>query len=402
MIGVLAAIAAACGGGSGNTFTGTGSTTTPIASAAANVATAVVNAGPANTVNTLFTTVKICAPGSTTNCQTIDGIEIDTGSSGLRVLASVLSSSVSLPIQTDSNGNSVAECVQYVDGYNWGPVASADVTIAGESATSLPVQVVGDPNFATVPQACSSTGPAEDTLQTFGANGILGVSVFAQDCGEECAQTTDAGFYYVCSSGTQCSPATLALANQVQNPVTYFALDNNGVILQMPSVAAGGAVSVTGALIFGVDTQSNNASGATAKVFTLDPNTGNLTTQFNGQSLGESFFDTGSTGIYFTDSNLPACTDGNNQGFYCPTSTMSLSATVVGLNAVTEVVSFSVADADSLGANDPSLVAFSNLAGTNSMSGSFDWGMPFFFGREVYTVFENKSSSLGSGPYIAF
>jgi hypothetical protein len=54
----------------------------------------------------------------------------------------------------------------------------------------------------------------------------------------------------------------------------------------MPSVAAGGAASVTGALIFGVDTQSNNASGTTAKVFTLDPNTGNLTTQFNGQSLG--------------------------------------------------------------------------------------------------------------------
>jgi hypothetical protein len=81
---------------------------------------------------------------------------------------------------------------------------------------------------------------------------------------------------------------------------------------------------------------------------------------------------------------------------------MSLSATVVGLNGMTEVVAFSVADADSLGANNPSLVAFSNLAGTNSMSDSFDWGMPFFFGREVYSVFENKSSSLGSGPYIAF
>src|ERR1700688_446096 len=34
-----------------------------------------------------FTSVTVCAPGSTTNCQTISDVLIDTGSSGLRILS---------------------------------------------------------------------------------------------------------------------------------------------------------------------------------------------------------------------------------------------------------------------------------------------------------------------------
>ena len=48
---------------------------------------------------------------------------------------------------------------------------------------------------------------------------------------------------------------------QVQNPVTMFATDNNGTIITLPSVASAGAANVTGSLIFGIDTESNNASG---------------------------------------------------------------------------------------------------------------------------------------------
>jgi hypothetical protein len=29
-------------------------------------------------------------------------------------------------------------------------------------------------------------------------------------------------------------------------------------------------------------------------------------------------------------------------------------------------------------------------------------GLPFFYGRNVYEAFENKSTSQGSGPYYAF
>jgi hypothetical protein len=33
---------------------------------------------------------------------------------------------------------------------------------------------------------------------------------------------------------------------------------------------------------------------------------------------------------------------------------------------------------------------------------TFDFGLPFFYGRNVYEVFEGKSSSVASGPYFAF
>jgi hypothetical protein len=397
-IGLAAALFASCGGGDdsiagagGNKITTTGS----------NVVSAVVDAGPANSVNTLFVSVTICAPGSTTNCQTVDGIQVDTGSSGLRLLASALT--VSLPTTSDGNGNTYVECTQYVDGYAWGPLATADVTIGGESASNVPVQVIGSTNFATVPDACSSTGAAEDTVATFGANGILGVSVFAQDCGAACVGSTGEPnpLYYTCVTAdtTQCTPTALPLASQVPNPVTLFATDNNGVIIELPAVSATGASSVTGSLVFGVDTESNNSSSG-ATVLTLDADTGNLTTKFDGQTDTASFFDSGSNGLYFNDSSLTTCTD--NVQFYCPASTTSLSAMIVGQNNVSVPVDFSVANTDDLGAGDASLVAFSNLAGTYSTSNTFDWGLPFFYGRNVYTVFENASTAAGAGPYVAF
>jgi len=54
-----------------------------------------------------------------------------------------------------------------VDGYSWGPVALADVQISGETAQSVPLQVIGDPSFTNIPAACSGTGTEEDTVAAF-------------------------------------------------------------------------------------------------------------------------------------------------------------------------------------------------------------------------------------------
>src|SRR5689334_2831436 len=87
---------AGCGGGSGlaNGGGGGGGGTPPTG---ANVQAIVVDSGPTPVatsstpaINTAYTTVTICAPGSTSNCQTIDHIQVDTGSSGLRILQEVL------------------------------------------------------------------------------------------------------------------------------------------------------------------------------------------------------------------------------------------------------------------------------------------------------------------------
>jgi hypothetical protein len=400
---VLCLAALSCGGGgSGGTAAPAGSSSSPVVANAANVASVVVDAGPAGTndVNTLFTTMKLCVPGSTTSCQTIDHIQVDTASFGLRILSPVLT--LSLPVTAAMNGDSLVECTQFVGAYSWGPVASADVQISGETANSVPVQIIGDPGFANVPAACSATGTAEDTVAAFGANGILGVGVFAQDCGSFCVSTVDNGNYYACSS-TQCQPTAASLASQVPNPVSLFATDNNGVIIQLPSVAAQGAATVTGSLIFGIDTQTNNKSGSQT-VLTLD-SSANFTTVIAGQSLSltQSFMDTGSNGLYFNDSSLAKCQPANVVDFYCPAGTQNLTAVLQGQSTVSANVSFSVGDAQTLGANDPSLVAFPTLAGPYpGTTPSFDWGLPFYFDRMVYTAMENATTSVGTGPYVAF
>lgn len=406
-------ILAACGGGKGSLTSGGGGN--KIAGPAANVATAIVDAGPSvlseSALNTLFTSVQVCVPGSSSSCQTIDNIEIDTGSSGLRIIASALT--IALPIATDSGGNSLGECTQFVTTYSWGPVALADLTISGETASSVPVQVIGDSNFASVPAGCSGLGLTEqDTVQSFGANGILGVGTTVQDCGVACeTSAANPALYYSCPSASNCVVANVAVANQIPNPVTMFATDNNGVIIELPSVSANGAATATGAIVFGIDTQSNNASGTTATVIPVQVSTGYFGATLSGTIYCYSFLDTGSNGFFFNDTALTQCTDITD--FYCPATTQSLAATVYPLGTVdsatscsqsspSAAVNFQIANADTLFNTDTTGTAFDNVGGTYGTDGTIDFGLPFFYGRNVYEVFETKSSSAGSGPYVAF
>jgi hypothetical protein len=39
---------------------------------------------------------------------------------------------------------------------------------------------------------------------------------------------------------------------------------------------------------------------------------------------------------------------------------------------------------------------------TDASVPGFDWGLPFFFGRTIYTAIENQSTPAGAGPYVAF
>ena len=381
-----------CGGGGGG---GSSSPSQPTQ----NVQAVIVDGGPANVPNLAFTSVTLCAPGSSSNCQTIDHIQVDTGSAGLRIIGSVLSSTLSLPQQVDAAGNPLAECAQFVDGYTWGAVRVADIHIAGEQASSTPIQVIGDASFPTVPFSCSSSGPAENTVQAFGANGLLGVGVFLQDCGSTCAQAAVPGTYYVCPA-VNCQPTAVALAKQLQNPVALFSADNNGVILQLPSVPAAGAATATGSLIFGIGTQSDNGLGS-ATVLGVNPSTGNIVTTFNNQTYTNSYIDAGSSLLFFGINIYPRCT-GIGQGFYCPPTTQNLSATLRGTGNPTSIVSFSVANADQVFGANPSFNAFNNLAAPSGDTTTFAWGLPFFFGRNVYTAIEGRSSPGGTGPYVAF
>ncbi len=124
----LAAMLSACGGGGGGSGSSGAGAPPPVIN---NVATVTVDGGPSgNSANTLFMSVKFCVPGSTTDCQTVDHIQVDTGSYGLRVLSSVMT--LSLPLEA-ATGGSLAECVPFVDGYSFGPVVQADIYIGGRN-----------------------------------------------------------------------------------------------------------------------------------------------------------------------------------------------------------------------------------------------------------------------------
>lgn len=404
---VLCSVLAACGGGGGSAASGaaapaaaSGSTKTPTTPASApaavgqsttpNVQPIAVTAAPGLTRNMLTTSVTICAPG-TSNCATIDNIQVDTGSQGLRILASALPASLQLAALPSGSG-SVGECAVFGGGYTWGAVRSADVRMAGQLAASLPIQLIADPAVPTVPSDCAGTGLAMQTVATLRANGILGVGLFAADCGGTCNSSAAPRWYYSCAASGACQASAQPLAQQVTNPVSAFPLDNNGVVIDLPAVAAGGAPSVAGSLIFGIGTQANNVLGG-ATVLRANSQSGYVTTVSGAQTYSQSYLDSGSNALFIANAGLPEC-----GLWYCPAATVSASASIRGTDGTSSTVAYSVGNSRTLFNSTNN--AFDNLAGITS--NSFGWGLPFFYGRRIYTAIESRLTSAGSGPYYAF
>ncbi len=243
-----------------------------------------------------------------------------------------------------------------------------------------------------------------------------------------------------CTTPVRARPAAIPrrlavpLNEQVRNPVSLFATDNNGVILELPAVPVGGSTGVAagqGSMVFGIGTESNNGLGS-AVVLTLDSNINDpawsgFTTVYNGVSYPNaaenttlianggftfgSFLDSGSNGYFFLDqpqSGIPNCGD-----WYCPTATETLNAVNEATGGNSRGVAFNVSNANTLFSN-ASFNAFSDLAGPNSTGtlssvdeaadGYFDWGLPFFYGRNVYTAIWNVAAPSGvpAGPFWAY
>lgn len=423
------ALVSGCGGSS--TSNSTTTPTTP--SGGSNVLSISVNGGPTASAmggsiypNGAFASATICAPGSTTNCVTVNNLLVDTGSNGLRVLQSAVAA-LNLPAVKASNGSAAYDCVNFVDNaYLWGPVQQADVTLGGETASNLSIQVISSSSTG-IPSSCSNGSTANQNSQaSLGANGILGVGSEPTDCfyegGSACSpgsglSSPPAPAYYTCS-GSSCSPAFISTADQVANPVALFPKDNNGVIVELPSVS-GSAATITGSLIFGIGTESNNQLATSATVFTLTCD--DFTTDFASKSYGitnattcagpGSFIDSGSNGLYFPNAtNITMCPSSTSVGdlssFYCPASTESLSATNSGGNGTTKAINFSVANAETLftATSSASDAAFSGLAGLNPAGVGFDWGLPFFYGVNVYSSIDGQQMPSGTpaAPWWAY
>jgi hypothetical protein len=395
---------AACKGGSGST--GTGITTTPPPTL--NTMTLTVDTGPTGAtgaINHAYVTVKVCTPGSTTACANIDHVMLDTGSWGLRLVRSVLTAAaVTLTPETDAQGNTIEECLSFTGGQTWGPVAPADITLAGETAAKLPVQVMDDTSAGAPPPAtCGANGTLINAVTGFDANGVLGVGVFAQDCGAACVSAaTPLALYYGCTAAGVCTAENVALALQVTNPVAMFAADNNGIIVNLPSlINANGDASVQGELTFGIGTQTDNALPTGLTVLGTDAN-GDFTATYNGGTTAlPALIDSGTDAYAFSDPSIVVCSTGAFIGYYCPAvAPLALFAvnSGVGANNATNTVNFALADPNNF---ILTAAAFTDL-GAGGGSTNFTWGMPFFYGRKIYIGIDQKAAGAYTGPYYAY
>jgi hypothetical protein len=430
---VIAAIAltiAACGGGGGGggSSGGGGGTTSTSSSSAlssssssssssaalSNFTTITIDGGPSSlsysTANVPYVSVTLCVPGTTT-CQTIDHIILDTGSVGLRIEREALNAPMlaGLPAVLDSlSATPLAQCYQYVDGYVWGSVRTGDFSIGGESVSGMPFQVIADNGvYSTVPSACSSAGGTfHNSIEEFGAKGILGIGMSTVDCGSSCANgTAIAPRYYRCNTADCQTPTTIATTAQIPNPVARFAVNNNGTVIDLPQPSGLGARTLSGTLYFGIGTQTNNRLG-TASVLPTTMSA-RFTATYKGTALSNSFLDSGTNFLGFPDAAITSCT-GALAGFYCAGQTLSLSA-VLSNGSVSRNVTLTLNDTQTLAqTNNTALVGlggdparFGDFDQT-ALTNSFDFGLPFYFGRRVYTGINGRTAETYTGPFVAF
>ncbi len=401
---VLGLALAGCGGGSSSTklappgaqFTAAGQNVIPIT----------LDHGPpgaAGIFNVPYVSVTLCRPG-TSICQTIDHVLLDTGSYGLRIIeARLLDPALGLPLSTAPGGNPAGECGQFFSGYLWGGVRLADVKLGGDTALSLPIQIGGDtdPRFATVPTDCAGLGANLGSVRAFGANGVLGIGVLNEDCGAACVTQAISATYYACSAVT-CTASTMPLASQVANPIAALGANNNGALVVLPAVPSGGVSSLGGSLITGIDTQPNNQL-TTETVYAADAS-GNFSTTYRGDTLTASFIDSGSNVLYFTDASLTRCPISTL--FYCPPAPITLSAVNTStVNHASGTVNFTI-EAVPWDTNPYSNVIAVSVAAQLAFPGhtrSFDWGLPFFFGRTVAFGIDGRVTARhGAGPFWAW
>jgi hypothetical protein len=160
-------------------------------------------------------------------------------------------------------------------------------------------------------------------------------------------------------------------------------------------VGAGGVTSLSGSLILGIGTRANNALGGATR-YAASAN-GYFTTVYKGTALTASFIDSGSNGVFFNDTSLPACSLSTD--FYCPANPLTLNATVIAYDGSTSgSVAFTIDNIDSMS----NAVIAGRVGGKydskHNSNNAFDWGLPFFFGRKVYIGLETDPN----GPYWAF
>jgi hypothetical protein len=319
-------------------------------------------------------TVTVCVPGTKT-CQTIPHIEVDTASTGLRVYSAALH--IGLPTELDGD-NRIGDCAWNY----WGYMHMADVQLAGLKAKAIPIQVIepGDPN---TPSWCG----ADTAYNPSTYNGIIGISPTLTD-------TMATGYYYSCSA-QGCTQGGIDPSLQVANVSANFPTDNNGCVVQFPDVPADGTQAVTGQVIFGIGTRSNNHPPSDLVPIVPDETWGQFKVEANGK-IYESAFDSGTWSYnvpYLSNELCP-----NDTVRLCPSSPLTIPVDLLNANGdVTYLTSMNIVDYSKFPSAN---MAFDNLGTAWPGSTQMMFGLPYFFGRSIYYGYDQRNTPVGVGPWI--
>ncbi|MBO9666340.1 MAG: DUF3443 family protein [Bdellovibrio sp.] len=353
--------------------------------------------------------VKICEPGSTTNCQTIPNILVDTGSYGLKIFKSVIDTSVLnglVPLKP-TNTYQLANCTNYLDDSgHWGGMWRADITLGTKTASSVPMVVLDTTFFSTQVSKC--TAKPDSAPKDAGFNGIIGVGSYAQDCEiggvNPCTTIAMPKSYYACS-GSNCDETPVDLNDQLVNPVARMPAGyNNGIAIKLPDIPATGAQAVYGYMVLGIGT-SGDSNNAANDVTVFPVNNRYFTTIFGGQTYSEAFIDSGSNFYYFDPpssqaSALPFC---GSTSWFCPLNIIEFTATAKS-GSVTEDFKFSIGNTNDLIMSGG--MVYKNIGGEVGDADKFDLGLPFFLGKTVFVGIKDADATVNggqvTGPFWAY
>jgi hypothetical protein len=349
----------------------------------------IVMGGPARRPNFAFVSVTVCEPGSS-RCQTIPDIQLDSGSTGLRIFTSALK--IRLHPTGHADGTQLAECKIFGGGESlWGAVGRADVRLGGELAKDVPIQLI-DAKFRRIPANCRH--PVQQQDQWSHGNGILGIGPARSDCGgKTCAPAHYLGARYYECAASGCQEFQLPLAEQVQNPITFLAKDNNGSIVRFPA----------GTLVLGIGTEANNQIAPGATVFASEE-MGWIPVYLGGKKYW-SKIDTGAdfTSLPSGASGLPHCSGALSE-FLCPAEPVKVAIKVAGVDETgSRDFALQILNADQTLKSAAGRLQIEGPATEygGMISNTVILGLPFFYGRDVVLGIDGQSSPLGRGPFYA-
>lgn len=369
-----------------------------------NVAEIVIDKGPDSlpesraTTNILYTTIRVCSPGSITNCLSIDHVLLDTGSTGLRIINSNAIDALRLPRML-YNESLVNECTSFPRGYVWGSINYADVYWAHEIAPKITLQIIAN-TTAPVPSSCLDFSPPNPihTVSELRANAIMGIGNMVYDKESDVLGIESSGAGYYSCSNNSCSHINIPDTSQVSNIIAQFKdkTVTNGYLIQLPEVLESYTDILKGQIVFGLNTKSNNQISTQAKIFRAMP-LGYITTIYANQ-VKFGLFDSGTNSIKVTSNTDPVIPVIHGELF--PSTPIMLTAQLADF-AFAEPF-YNLSDVNFMLISNQQVKPVLPYVGTYGGFSEFLWGIPFFIGKNVYFGINKATVNNESTPFVGY